>query len=375
MFKSNFRVGKFFKGKISFRLFIQVIIIIIIAGFLACNKDNIIGLEIQPDDEKINVYFDSSTVFSAYTFSEDSLTTSNQAYCLLGSYVDPVFGKSKAEFVSQVRLSSSHVRFGKNPKPDSLVLYLDYGILVGEILQYYYGDTLSPQNISVYELEKSIYYDSIYFSNHKIDAYYSPENEIGNLTYFQKSSMDSIAIPLSNELAERFLQADTLILDSNEGFLNFFKGLYLSTDYAENDGAIVYYDILSSKTKMTLYYSNDENDSLQYDFSINDKCSRFNLFDHNYSGAEIEEFINDSLVERDRLFIQSMSGTKAYLKIEFDEEFINKAMEGVSINKAEFVVHLAEDPTSVYFGKPSHLFLSAVNAIGQPVFLDDFYIF
>lgn len=368
------RAGNLFSKDNSSHFFLAAVIL---SGFIfltGCNKDNNFGLEVQPPGDKIYVFTDSSTSFSAYTVREDSLTTSNHSYFMLGSYDDPVFGKAKGEFVSQILLSTSHLRFGDNPVADSMVLYLDYGILIGDNIQYYYGDTTTSQEIRVYELEEDIYYDSMYFSNSNIKNLYTTGNEIGSLIYNPEPSKDSLAIHLSLDLANRFLNADTTSLEDNTGFLEFFKGIYLNTDFVSSNGAIVYFDILSSKTRVTVYYSNTTEDSLRYDFAINEKCARFNLFEHDYSGSVIEENINDTIIERDKVYIQSMSGTKVFLKFEFDETLLEKAETGISINKAELVFHIADDPSSENFKRPDNLFLTGINQAGQAEFLDDYYV-
>ncbi|MFC2121389.1 DUF4270 family protein [Bacteroidota bacterium] len=364
----------FFSKKNSCRFFIAAIIFSIISGFYACKKENTIGMEILPDDEKIQVYFDSSTVFSVYTFSEDSLTAFNQSYGIIGSYVDPVFGKAKAEFVSQVRLSSSHVIFGNNVEADSLILYFNYGILIGDYIENYYGDTTTLQEFRVYELTESIYKDSVYYSNLNIENYFTEENQIGSISFTPEPRTDTLSIPLSVDLANRLLSLDSVSLVDNDGFLNSFKGIYIATDFVSDDGAILYFDVLSGKTKMTLYYSSDTVSGLEYDFWIDDKSSRINLFSHDYLGTVVENHLNDTLNEAEKVYIQSMSGTKAFMKMELSEKFIEIADQGININKAELIIHIADDPTSEDFRIPGQLFLTAVNAIGEMEFIDDFFV-
>ena len=367
-------VRNFFSKKSSCRFFIVAIIFSVILGFYSCNKGNTIGVEILSDDEKINVYFDSSTVFSAYTVSEDSLATFNQSYGIIGSYVDPVFGKSKAEFVAQARLSSSHVVFGDSIQADSIVLYLNYGILIGDYIENYYGDTTTMQEFKVYELSENIYKDSVYYSNLNIGNYFTEDNEIGSISFIPNPKTDSLSIRLIDELAERLLGLDSVNLANNDNFLDSFKGIYIATDYVTENGAILYFDILSGKTKITMYYTHETDGALEYDLWIDDKSSRINLFSHDYLGTVVENHLNDTINEADEVYIQSMSGTAALIKMEFGESFIDMAEQGVNINKAELIIHLADDVTSDDFRVPGQLFLSSVNSIGQPQLIDDFFI-
>jgi len=368
------RAVKFFLKNFSSHLILAFIIVQGVLVFSGCNKDNNIGLEVQPPGDKIHVFTDSSTTFSIYTVKEDPLTTTNHSYFMLGSYVDPIFGKSKADFMTQVLLTTSHLRFGENPVADSLVLYLDYGVLIGEDLQYYYGDTTTSQEIRIYEIEEDIYYDSTYYSNQNVENFYTPGNEIASLTYSPQPSRDSLAIPLSIDLANRILNADTTNLEDNTGFLEFFKGIYLQTDMAMSDGSIVYFDILSSKTRLTLYFSTDTEDSLKYDFDISDNCARFSLFEHDYEGSVVESSIDDTVNQTNEVYIQSMSGTKALVKFELNEELVELAQKGISINKAELVFEIANDPSSENFRPPDNLFMTSLNLAGQDEFLPDYYL-
>ena len=58
----------------------------------------------------------------------------------------------------------------------------------------------------------------------------------------------------------------------------------------------------------------------------------------------------------------------------FDETLLEKAETGISINKAELVFHIADDPSSENFKRPDNLFLTGINQAGQAEFLDDYYV-
>src|SRR5436190_2189751 len=97
------------------------------AGFLflaACNDPEIIGLDVQPPNDRINLIYSDSTTITAYTVREDSLRTDETTYQLLGSYLDPVFGRTDASIFAQVTTVLPGVSFGDSTVLDSLVLSL-----------------------------------------------------------------------------------------------------------------------------------------------------------------------------------------------------------------------------------------------------------
>ncbi len=330
-----------------------------------CAKDpSDLGLNLQPQDDRINgLTIDSSTIF-AFTKREDSLSTDERSYALLGSYVDPVFGRSDAGFLTQIRLSSSNVSFGSNPFGDSIVIFLDY--------RSYYGDTTTQQNISVYEIANDLYTDSTYYSNLNINNF-TPTSVLTNpLSYYPRPNDTVLRIKLNDELAQRIATTDPTNLASPTAFSLWFKGLYVKTDAVSSNGAIIYFDLLSSRSKVTLYYHNDASDSLKFDFIFNSSCARVNLFNHDYSSATITS-VNDSVNHDSLLYLQAMSGLMAKIKFPHVSNF--KDSVNLAIVKAELIIPVDNsDLTISTFKQPSKLLLVAYNSEGKYEFVPDYFV-
>ncbi len=116
--------------------------LILVLAFLliTCNDDkNSLGLDVQPPNDKLNVFTVDTTAVIAYSQIVDSVKTDETSLTLLGSMVDPVFGSSTASFYTQFRLSQTAFDFGTTPFPDSLVLALDY--------EDFYGDSTSAMTV------------------------------------------------------------------------------------------------------------------------------------------------------------------------------------------------------------------------------------
>ncbi len=112
---------------------------------ISCQKEpDLIGLDLLPIEDNLNIdYTDTSTVV-AYTLREDSLRTDELALNLLGSMSDPVFGTTTASIYTQYRLSKNNVTFGENAVADSMILTLTYkGV---------YGDSMASKTIRVTKL-------------------------------------------------------------------------------------------------------------------------------------------------------------------------------------------------------------------------------
>lgn len=314
---------------------------------VACDNSEEVGLNLTSVHERFRYRVDSSAVVTATTLRQDSLTSEKRTASLLGCMNDPVFGRSSAHLLTQLRLSSNDVDFGESPVLDSAMLMLKY--------LSWYGDTTTQQDIRVYELSNDLYFDSTYYSNMDISGFYDPASPIADFSYQPLPSRDSVLIRLSDGFGQKLLEVDTSYLTDNTTWLTFFRGLYLEAQPVEQGGSIISYNFSGGSSRLTLYYHNAANDSLSYEVIINTNCTWVNLFNHDYAGSSIEPLINDSLYDHPETYLQCMAGTRARLKITLPDTVLSLVNSGVAINKAELVFSLAVDPTSSAFATPSAL--------------------
>jgi len=331
--------------------------------FNGCTNSDEIGLNLTPPGDRFHYVVDSSAVVSASTLLQDSLTTEKRTSSLLGCMNDPIFGRSTANLLTQLRLSSNDVDFGVNPQIDSAMLLMKY--------QDYYGDTTQLQTMRIYELKQDLFFDSTYYSNLRMTGFYDPSVTVGDFSYYPKPGQDSVMIRLSDDFGTRLINTDTAFLSDNTKWVDHFKGLYFESQPVEQGGSIVYFDLTGGKSRMTLYYHNDANDSLQYEVVINANCSWVNLFSHNYSGTPIAGLINDSIDIHPEVYLQSMAGLRSHLKLEIPSSVMAKINDGITINKAELIITLADDPTDGSFGRPASLRVYNARLDGKNEFIDD----
>jgi hypothetical protein len=329
------------------------------------SKPDFIGSELLPSGDNFTVLFDSTEVIYGYTRKGDSLIGSAKELQLLGSSIDPLFGFSKADYVTQIASSSNSGSFGQNPKVDSVILTLQYDNFAGE------GNF--SQQIRVYEFMEYIRKDTVYYTTQDITGLYR-QPEIGHGWMTREDSLISIRIT-DSLFINKFLRAEDSILDYTGYLQEMMYGLYVTSDDVTTAGGIasIYADAEGSSLKF--YYENDSLDSLsqEYIFSSN-SCQQFNLFSHDYTGYPVEEFLVDTSRNDSLLFIQSMGGVFAQIRFPGFDKWIDSMP--VAINEATLILPVAD--TNLTGQKradfPSSLILYLVQPNGRYSFVYDYVV-
>lgn len=330
--------------------------------FFSCRKDSSsIGLDIQPASDKVSAHILSYSNILAYTFTEDSISTDERSYALLGSYNDPIFGKSVSSFISQVRLASFSVNYGTTPVADSICIFLDYTS--------YYGDTTMPQTIEVYRLNSSVYPDSVYYSNFDASSIIE-STPLTTFTFTPQISDTALMIKLPITLAQELIDAQSTVYKDNTQFLDFFKGLYFKPILSSTGGAIVYFNLLSTRSKLILYYTNSEG-AKNFSFAFNTNCARINMFSHDYSTSTITG-INDSLSAQQNLYLQGNAGLGA--RIYFPGLATWKDSGTVIVSKAELVIPIATETVENNYPTVSKLLLVKIKSGLSYDFVPDYLV-
>ena len=101
-----------------------------VISIISCTDPQIIGLEIQPEAEKITILSTSDNApFTSVTKKVDSVRSSQTAYALLGYYDSNDLLNARASFSTHLRLSDNAVDFGINPVLDSAVITLALSLI------------------------------------------------------------------------------------------------------------------------------------------------------------------------------------------------------------------------------------------------------
>ncbi len=358
-----------------------IVFVFTVIVFSACSEDpNSTGLNIIPGSD-ISVVGKSveKDAIQAFTFTDGPLKSDETEFNLLGTFNDPVFGKTITDFAHQFRIST-FPDFSLTPQADSLVLYLSYKEV--------FGDTLTTQSLKVYELVEDIFLDTIGVDGASNYDYYQDVDlkalsslvSVGELDFVPKFQLDStgvdtitqeLVIKLDNSLADKLIQADSLDLVNNDAFKEFFKGLYIETQDIDEGGSIL--GIFNSH--ITLYYQNtlegSEEDSLSYSYSVNTNSARVNRYAHDYSSTDFYTNLDQEVNEDSLIYIQTLGGLRT--KVNLPNLDTWKDSSNIIINKAELIFHVDTVASDLdQYQLPSIIFLKALDENGDDYFPIDF---
>jgi hypothetical protein len=349
--------------------------------FQGCNKEiSSIGLDLKDKDDLLNAVFTDTVTLTAYSVLEDTLNTTGLVYNYLGCFKDKIFGITTASIYAQLVPNGNNVSFGNSPTLDSIVLTLRY---TGG----FYGDTLNPFIIKIYELTEDIVTDKVYYQNNKIAHNSNNLTDADFILYPKpntKVKVDTILnahvrIRLNKALGDHFLQ-NAKDLATAEVFKKFFKGLYINAEPLRNDGSLVNFTLVNALSGIQLYYhEKDSTKTKQFSFLFNDKDLapvRFSNYVHEYNAGN-QKFVEqiDSLkpvkereiLGKEMLYVQSMGGIKTKISFPNIKAFKDKR---VVINKAELVITNMGEDLHLY-PNPNRLGIQGVNSSGKLVTMPD----
>ena len=320
----------------------------------SCTDPQIIGLEIQPESDKITISsLDENSPFTAMTKKVDSVRAKQTVYALLGTYESVDFLDAKASFSTHLRLSDNAVDFGANPVLDSAIITLAYAG--------YYGDTSVEMSIQLQQLTEEINSDSVYYSDDVFPAtpFSSPLEHTflptpNTLKYSNSDTIGLRALSFNADpLGQLILDAETASLVDNDAFIPFFKGLQFSVSQSQPSASILYFNLINVGSKLTIYY----NDSLSYDLLFGAAATRVNHF-------EMQEDLNIENI----LAVQSMAGLE--LQLDFNDlPSLQQTLTDKVVNQA-LITFTEQNSTEL---SPSHSSLSLVrlDSTGTRYFLED----
>ena len=343
-------------------------------AFASCKKLPDIGSSLQPNSSFIKVAFSGKHDIVAETEHIDSLSTKASSLSLVGDLNDPIFGNSNLSFYTQLGLTSNSIKWDEGATTDSIVLQMIYSG--------YYGDTLTPLTLKVYEVAESMSGDSMtYYSN----TSFAHGEELANYTFSPRprtrGNIDDdslttavVRIPIDNALGEKFISNESQFA-SNTAFMNYFNGLYVSCEPVSGTGSICYFNLLNTKSYLRIYYHSD-NDTTFYDFNVSDKYIRFNHFDHDYTTAQTP-IVFDDTTNSQYLYVQSTAGVRSRLTFPNITQWAKDMNTNVLINEAKLIMTGANgmingvDNDTLMFSQPAQLVVVKAKEDGSYSILPD----
>lgn len=332
--------------------------------YLAGCKEPIINdSDLLTNDDDLSLAKDTLSI-RAFSLFEQPLASNGVSVGVLGNFDDPNFGKTSAGFYGQCRLSANNVTFGSGAQLDSAFLTFAYN---GK-----YGKFDQPVNLVVYELSQSLV-DSLPYKTNEAFAVNIPP--IGQLNNFLPNFDDTIniyglsypahlRIPLTSSFSNKILLSDSLNLVNNTAFLNLFKGFYVTTTSTPQGNGLLYLTLSSPLSKITLYYHNNDFDSLSYDIPVSGV--RINHFDNTYTSTPVFTSVNNPNPNGEtKMYVQGGAGVKGKLII----PELDSLPKDIVVNKAELILSQTAQDTA--YALPLLLDLYRIDDAGEAQVLED----
>jgi hypothetical protein len=144
----------------------------------------------------------------------------------------------------------------------------------------------------------------------------------------------------------------------------------IAPDEVSYGGSILFFNAASVFTRMTLYYSNDEEDSLEYHFPIGSSSARFMEFKHNYDLAspEFQNQLNgDTTLGNQKFYLQSMAGVATIIEIPYLKNLNN--LGNIALNEAKLTIPDSNPDDALI--PPTELILYSINSDGENTLVID----
>ncbi len=375
------------------KFFIVAQVLLVSVLLTSCEKQSIVGASVQPDRDMLGIDYIDTTSIIAKTFQSDSLRTDETitqeytTHALIGTYLDPIFGKASASLYTQLRLNKDNPSFGTNPIVDSVVLVLMYD-------SYYGKDQIVAQNINVHQVTEAMNTTTDYYSSDSLTRSitdlannYSfiaePAKNYTVVTITQGDTIETILppqlrIPLDSTFGQNILnkqgEAD---LASNDAFQSYLNGIFISTantpGLSTNEGNIFRFKMEDAQTVLSIFYHNDTDTALNINFSFN-SVARFASFNHDYSTANanlIAQLGASPPANNDDVFIQPSARTNVKIEFPYLMNWLDSGAIAINTAELEITVNNSAGNMVDTFPAPPQLIAYGINNDGTQYDLPD----
>jgi len=329
--------------------------------------DQTLGINLLPGVKILDTrYHQEKASITTSIFTDTKIRVDRPAYNLLGSFNDPLFGRTDASFAAQFRLPY-HPDYSATASIDSIVLRMTYKKI--------YGDTISSQTFQVFEMAGDLNYDAKYLSSFNIKNLAS-STLIGTGHFIPKFRTDSlqtdtteqvIRVPLNKSFGSNLLGIDSLKMTSNDDFLKIFKGLFISSTPINRRGTLV--SVNATASMVVLYYHDAASDTLGFAYRVTANSANVASYVHDYSLARFYTNLNKEINTDSLIYVQPTGGIKSKILVPSFTTWKDSA--NYAINKATITFH-ADTIMSDYrrYAMPDRLYLT-LDSLGTEIFPAD----
>lgn len=324
--------------KLNWRKVLTLSAVFLFTGiFLGCKKhQNGLGTDVlDPNSLLASGGVDTFTLITS-SFYEDSSRTDNQAFGMVGAYLDPKFGVMSASVYTQFRLVGIVHYFPTDVfRIDSCILALEYGGFYGKP---------TAQTFEVYQLADQVYVDSSYFRssyiNHATGNLIAPEFNATITPDFASivkigPNLDTLDPQLRLRLDTNWAQSllaearDGIGFSSNENFLTYFKGLHIkvANETPSYGGSITYFRMTDPDSKLTIYY-HENNDTVQsqFDIVLNSSGKYFNHVEIDNAGTPVDQVVTNGTLNNQQEFYAQANHVKGHIDVPGIDQLSKKAL-------------------------------------------------
>jgi hypothetical protein len=329
-------------------------------ALVACEKtDSLVGAGVY--DGLLDSDGNDTFAINTYTITEDSIFSRNPIFAMLGSYNDPVFGKFDASFYSQFRLQTLSPAFEVDAPVfviDSVVLGLEHRVVADLDFKGYYGKT-DAQTVEVYRMNEVMYNDSLYYGfttfETGVENLVQPGKEVitprpNTRTIIGNDTLSpQLRIHLKPSFGMQLVQEavnNPTSYASNEAFLEFFNGLHVKVNNGSQpsgNGGAFNFNLNAANSKMTIYFRQND-DTLRYDFIINNNCVKVNHVDVDNAGTAVQNVINNPIAGNNLYYAQAF---RSRAVMEFPT--VTNIPPTAVVHKATLIIPVSYESGKIYY--------------------------
>ncbi|MFK5959006.1 MAG: DUF4270 family protein [Lutibacter sp.] len=270
------------------------------------------------------------------TFMLDSIVTSNTNRILVGSVIDTNLGHLTSQ--SYLKLQATSFDIDASARFDSIGFVLNYDT-------YYYGDTTVTQNYKIHRVTKIIEPDEgVSLFN---TSSFPFDNEIlGELSFTPKphKNTDSLYIPIKYDLGkEIFDKIKYNEINNYDDFEQFFNGVTIIPDMTLDSHVLGFQFTstgLSKNSGMRIYYTIEDDDNENNDYTLNlnvEASQQFNHVESDRSNTQLEglytyETTISSSLTNNLIYAQGGTGISARVEIPYLENLKKLSENGTVLD-------------------------------------------
>ncbi|MBN1388765.1 MAG: DUF4270 family protein [Bacteroidales bacterium] len=315
---------------------IQTILVLPVLVFfivISCEDDPAsIGRGMLPQSDFDSIVATDTMRVDMYTLFSDSVTSMQPTVSYLGNVLDPYFGLTGSDFVTQLWIAAEWA--GDGFTVDSVKIKFEIKDIIGEMV--------GSNTLNIYELSEKLSADSSYLASNEVQvkdimaSLEVPPLPEGSDTVLYLDLPVSFAEYLLRDTSILYLRSDTV------DWRDFFYGLYFEYPQISDYHMLQLNLVTPSSTDnsyasaaIIVYYTNGSGYDRTYTFTINPRCLLYNRFLHDFEKADPDKrikYINEPI--KDTLaYVQSMEGVYSKMVIP-GLEYLRSLPYDIAINKA-----------------------------------------